>query len=273
MFKRFWWLFLVMVPIGTLSGFLVAAVATYVMPKKYESECVIEVRPSLSTLAESLPDGNWKLHAPGWESIKGDKVIEQVVTRLELANRWAVDSKSAAATLRGLITVQPVQGTDLVSIRARHTNKEESKEMVDALVAAYSQMRSEADNANRAAVVAKLKSVITTQETNAAKLREELQSYVGGLGKGGRDIAVVKADLDAAQTGLEQLKLKLVAEEAAAERGEESVLIHEAAVVPQIPVSPNVALNLGLGSALGLLLSPFLALPLMALLQRVVPAR
>lgn len=273
MFKRFWWLFLVMVPIGALAGFLVAAVVTYVMPKKYESECVIEVRPSLAALAESLPDGDWLLHTPGRESIKGDKVIERVVTRLELANRWAVDSESAAATLRGLLKVQPVHGTDLVSIRVRHTNKAETKEMVEALVAAYSQLRSEAVNANRSAVVAKLKSVIATEEAKAAKLREELQSYVGGLGKGGRDIAMVKADLDAAQTGLEKLKLKLVAEEAAAERGEESILIHEAAVVPQIPVSPNVALNLGLGSALGLLLSPLFALPLMALLQRVVPAR
>lgn len=273
MFKRFWWLFLVMVPIGALAGFLVAAVVTYVMPKKYESECVIELRPLMSTLAESLPDGNWELDAPGRESIKSDKVIEQVVTRLELANRWAVDSKSAATTLRGLLTVQPVHGTDLVSIRARHTNKVEAKEMVEALVAAYSQMRSEADIAHRAAVIAKLKSVITTEEAKAAKLREELQSYVGGLGKGGRDIAVVKADLDAAQTGLEKLKLKLAAEEAAAELGEKSVLIHEAAVVPQIPVSPNVMLNLGLGSALGLLLSPLFALPLMALLHRAMPAR
>lgn len=41
-------MFLVMLPIGALAGLLVAAVVTYMMPKMYESEAVIEVRPRMS---------------------------------------------------------------------------------------------------------------------------------------------------------------------------------------------------------------------------------
>jgi hypothetical protein len=45
MFKRFWWVFLAMMPAGLLVGLLLSAVVTYVMPKKYQSSVTIEVRP------------------------------------------------------------------------------------------------------------------------------------------------------------------------------------------------------------------------------------
>jgi hypothetical protein len=32
MFKRYWWVLFVMVPLGSIAGLLVAAVITYVMP-------------------------------------------------------------------------------------------------------------------------------------------------------------------------------------------------------------------------------------------------
>ncbi len=47
MFKRYWWILLVMLPVGLFCGFLLAAAVTYVMPKKYESFATIEVKPRM----------------------------------------------------------------------------------------------------------------------------------------------------------------------------------------------------------------------------------
>jgi uncharacterized protein involved in exopolysaccharide biosynthesis len=66
MFKRYWWMFLVMVPLGSLAGLLVAAVITYMMPKKYESEAIIQVMPrdQPSGMGASAHAGTWTRKPP-----------------------------------------------------------------------------------------------------------------------------------------------------------------------------------------------------------------
>ena len=55
MLKRWWWVFLVMVPVGPVLGLLTAAVVTYVTPRKYESRAVIEVKPQMVYLDGVAP--------------------------------------------------------------------------------------------------------------------------------------------------------------------------------------------------------------------------
>jgi uncharacterized protein involved in exopolysaccharide biosynthesis len=54
---------------------------------------------------------------------------------------------------------------------------------------------------------------------------------------------------------------------------DECVVIHDEPQIPQVPVSPNVTLDLILGAVGGFLLSPLLALPLFLLLDRLKSAK
>ncbi len=49
------------------------------------------------------------------------------------------------------------------------------------------------------------------------------------------------------------------------------VLVHDYPMIADSPISPNVTLNLAIGTALGLVLSPLLALPVMWRLNRRTP--
>ena len=64
------------------------------------------------------------------------------------------------------------------------------------------------------------------------------------------------------------MKIKQMAETIALKMSSDGVIIHDAPVLPDSPVSPNVTLNLIIGVVLGLLLSPLLELPMMRLLNR-----
>lgn len=79
-------------------------------------------------------------------------------------------------------------------------------------------------------------------------------------------------DLETDQELLQQLKVKQMGETISLKIPVESVVIHDEPVLAERPVSPNVALNLTLGTVLGLLLSPLLALPLMFLCHRLMPS-
>ncbi|MFM2197449.1 MAG: hypothetical protein RLZZ505_881 [Verrucomicrobiota bacterium] len=67
---------------------------------------------------------------------------------------------------------------------------------------------------------------------------------------------------------LEQLKIKLITQEISQGLSDETIVIHDDPVIADSPVSPNVTLNLVAGTFGGLLLSPFLALPLMWWMNR-----
>ena len=109
MFKRFWWMFLVMLPIGAVAGLLVSAVITYVMPKKYESDVTIEVRPTAVGLgpldakgpAETeVREATPRFFGTEFEVIKSRKSLGQVADALDLVNRWNVDKETAISFLR-----------------------------------------------------------------------------------------------------------------------------------------------------------------------------
>ena len=215
MFKRFWWVLLVVPPLGALLGLLVAGVVTYVMPKSYESSVTLEIRPSLiveetaveDAMASGMPD---RMLNAEMERLKSDSVLAGVVESLELVDRWGIDEQTAIAALRNTVSVQTIKGTDLVSIQVRHTNRSDAKEIAGAVTDIY--LRERAEEAGKAS------------ERNLQKL--------GGHESSGR------------------------------------VLVHEAPVIAEAPVTPNVVLNLVVGFVGGLFLGVPFALLLMGLLKR-----
>lgn len=88
-----------------------------------------------------------------------------------------------------------------------------------------------------------------------------------------QDYIDAKRDFELDQELLQTMKLKQIGETISLKLPDERVVIHAEPVIADTPVSPNVTLNLALGTALGLLISPLLALPLMWTMNPANPAR
>lgn len=291
MFKRFWWVFLAMIPVGSITGLFVAAVVTYVMPKQFESEAVIEVKPQAGQLAPQF-------FGTEFEKIKSRNSLAKVVDNLELINRWGVDKETAIRILKGIVTTQNIRGTDLISIRVRHTNKEDTRDITAEVARAYRAYRMEILKRGEGERLLELKKAVRDQEDKVEERRQVVSIIVKNKGvpdKGSdlldgnaeagssedakrraleaQDYADAKRDLETDQALLQSLKLKQINDEITAKIQDEAIVIHEMPQIAQAPVSPNVTLNLVLGTALGFLLSPLLSLPFIYLLSRLIPAK
>ena len=280
-----------MIPVGSITGLFVAAVVTYVMPKQFESEAVIEVKPQAGQLAPQF-------FGTEFEKIKSRNSLAKVVDNLELINRWGVDKETAIRILKGIVTTQNIRGTDLISIRVRHTNKEDTRDITAEVARAYRAYRMEILKRGEGERLLELKKAVRDQEDKVEERRQVVSIIVKNKGvpdKGSdlldgnaeagssedakrraleaQDYADAKRDLETDQALLQSLKLKQINDEITAKIQDEAIVIHEVPQIAQAPVSPNVTLNLVLGTALGFLLSPLLSLPFIYLLSRLIPAK
>jgi len=276
MLKRWWWVFLVMAPIGPVLGLFTAAVVTYVMPKKYESRARIEVHPGhVDGKAAAGPHLGTEC-----ETITSHKLLAKVIGNLDLTNQWGLDGEAAVNLLDGMVTAKEVKGTDLIDVRVRSTDREAARDIALEVVRTYKEYRREIETREPDRVLGELKKTVRAQEERVETLRQELADLVRnrGVGVGGDDgkaLDGAKERAAAEQDKLEQMKLKVLWElPAARDRYPyERMIMHDDPVIAQSPASPNVALNLIAGTVLGLLLALPLALLAVWLLERMVPKK
>lgn len=289
MFKRFWWVFLAMIPVGSIAGLFAAAVITYVMPKKYESEAVIELKSRIVE-SERVPMTP-QFFGTEFEKIKSRNSLGKVVDHLELINRWGVDKETAIRILKGVVTTQNIRGTDLISIRVRHVNKEDARDIAAEVARAYSEYRIEIEKRGEGHELLELRKAVKEQEDKVEERRKVLVtitrtgSFLAGPdmteedvkkamdGLRAQDVIDAKRALETDQALLQSMKLKLINDDITAKTQGDSIVIHEEPQISQAPVSPNVTLNLVFGTVLGFLLSPLLSLPVIYLLHRLIPAK
>jgi capsular polysaccharide biosynthesis protein len=281
MFKRFWWMFFVMLPVGALVGLMLAAVVTYAMPKMYESETTIEVKPrtpGMPPLGENQAGGvpiTPQFLGTEMEMIQCRNSLEKVVDSLDLVRRWNVDKETAIRILKGSVIAQNIRGTDLISIRARHNNKEDARDIATEVPNAYKAYRTEIESRDAELYLRELNKEVRTQEDKVEELRKVLLNIKNTKGITDKtddpEYAEAKRVFVAEQDLLQAMKLKQMGETISGRIPGESVEIHEQPVIADKPVSPNVLLNLTLGAALGLFLSPLMALPVMWALNRQKP--
>jgi polysaccharide biosynthesis transport protein len=138
--------------------FMTAAVITYVMPKKYESQAVIEVKPRIAGMSplgaqmtESSGAGRMTAQFFGteFEKIKNRNSLAKVVENLQLVNRWNVDKETALGILKGIVNTQNMRGTDLITIRVRHTNNVDARDIAEEVSRAYKAYRTGNRNPRR----------------------------------------------------------------------------------------------------------------------------
>lgn len=170
-----------------LLVFMTAAVITYVMPKKYESEATIEVKPrsaGMSPLGQMMSEASGanrmtpQFFGTEFEKIKSRNSLEKVVENLELVNRWNVDKETALNILKGIVNTQNIRGTDLISIRVRHPNKVDARDIADEVAKAYKAYRNEIESREAERQLQELNKAVRDQEDKVEERRKVLATIV-----------------------------------------------------------------------------------------------
>lgn len=173
--------------LSLLLVFMTAAVITYVMPKKYESEATIEVKPraaGLSPLGSDLNELSGaarttpQFFGTEFEKIKSRNSLEKVVQNLELVNRWSMDKETVLQILKDIVDTQNIRGTDLISIRVRHTNKVDARDIAEEVARSYRQYRSEMERRDSENALLELNKAVRNQEDRVEERRKVLATIV-----------------------------------------------------------------------------------------------
>jgi capsular exopolysaccharide synthesis family protein len=166
---------------------MTAEVITYVMPKKYESEATIEVKPraaGLSPLGSDLNELSGaarttpQFFGTEFEKIKSRNSLEKVVQNLELVNRWSMDKETVLQILKDIVDTQNIRGTDLISIRVRHTNKVDARDIAEEVARSYRQYRSEMERRDSENALLELNKAVRNQEDRVEERRKVLATIV-----------------------------------------------------------------------------------------------
>lgn len=265
MCRRFWWLFLVMLPIGALMGLALAAVFTFLIPKQYESQAVIELKSIHEHEKWTRDPREGEDKAPAWVldeigRMKSRESLDEVISRLELEKNWNLKREDAREILNQSLQIHSIRETDLISIRMRHANKIDARDIA-LEVANVCKARREKIAANHAEHQRQeLNRAISAQEERIENLKQTLNKLDKDTDRTGEASANATSELQTEQKMLETLKRHQTGARILAKIPDDAVLIHDTPRIADVPVSPNVTLNLVLGTVFGLFLSPLLAL-------------
>ena len=114
------------------------------------------------------------------------------------------------------------------------------KELVEAVANLRETLKAKLELAKEQAI--RLEARMDSKKVDAIKKGIANQSFVDA-----------KNDFETSQRLLEQLKIKQISEEMQRKVVEDPIIIHEEPMLSQVPVSPNVTLNLALGAVVGLI--------------------
>ena len=248
-----------------LLVFLTACVITYVMPKKFESTALVQVRPSTYQKGTSTP----QQLATEFEVIRANLTLKPVVQKLDLSTNWNMTEEDAIAVLRGIVDAQNIRGTDLIQIKVRHTSGEQARDIAEEVYQSYKKRREDKEREVIEDSRKEMEKAIVDQADVVEEKRKQRDNLLTRSNGNASDPTVleVQKEFETQMDLLEKMREKLAMERLNS-KFVSLVDLHEAPLVAQIPSSPNVTLNLIMGATLGLLFGL-----LMALFVRVVFGR
>ena len=287
--KRWWWLFPVLAVAGLFVGVVVAGMVTYVQPKTFDSQAVVEIKPPGIILSpfdskSPPPERDPKFLEHEMAAMKSQGVLLAAVKQMDFDKKWALPAPDAAAIVGRSITVEQLQGTDLVTIRARHVNREDARDMVLAVIGEYRDQRGSREAATSGDALKSLSEAVREQENKVEERRKALAEIVRtrtllhrkegagpppDAGAGGIDTeeyVTRKREFEEDLELLQMLKLKHVTEKASAKISQEVMVVHEEPQIALAPSGPDVTGTMGMGIMVGLAVSQVVALSLALML-------
>lgn len=280
MFKRHRRIFLMMAWVGPLIGLLLSAFITKVMPKKYESEAIIEAKPA------AWPGGMYpQIQVTEFEKIKGYDALGQVADHLYLEKKWGMARETVIQVLKGIVIARNIRGTDLISIKVSHANKVDARDIIAEVIRGYKKYRRDILQRSADHKLAEIHKSIRDQDVKVEDLRIALATVSARVRRNikvdgtetllhlpeNQDEANARREFETAQAELQEMKLKQVGE-AMVHSSAQLIEVHDEPQIAESPVSPNVALVLFVGATSGLLVSPLLSLAVIVLINLLNPS-
>jgi uncharacterized protein involved in exopolysaccharide biosynthesis len=249
-----------------LLVFFSACVITYVMPKKFESTAVFQMRPAAYQKSPITP----QYLATEFEVIRASLTLKLVVQNLDLTTNWNMTEEDAIAVLRGIVHAQNIRGTDLIQIKVKHTDPVQARDIAKEVFDSYKKRREDKEREMFEDSLKELEKAILDQEDVVEEKRKQRDNLLTRSNGNASDPTVleVQKEFETQTAMLEEMQKNLSMERINAKPPPDHFDLHEEPLVAQFPSSPNVTLNLILGATLGLLFGL-----LMALFVRVVFGR
>ncbi len=165
-----------------LLVFLTAAVITYVMPKKYESIALVEVKqivdidPTMGGVKGGMgAQMSRQFINTQFEIIVAPETLGLAIDKIQLEARWGEDRKSVLAQLKGIVRTSQRRGTDLIEISVRHGKKAEAQAIAKAVYEAYRDRRNNLEMSVRGDQLKALKIELTNQNDRITLLRKRVE--------------------------------------------------------------------------------------------------
>ncbi|NWK57450.1 polysaccharide biosynthesis tyrosine autokinase [Verrucomicrobiaceae bacterium N1E253] len=203
-----------------LLVFLTAAVITYVMPKKYESMALVEVKPIVEvdpTMTRAaggtaVPMTRQFMNTQ-FEIIVAEETLELAIDKVQLETRWGENRKTVIALLKGMIKTSQRRGTDLIEISVRHRKKDDAKIVAQAVYEAYEERRRMIERGIRDDQLKAIKGQLQNKSDRVAELRKRLMDIAEKSGiiyweteKGGNTQGISSGLVEIAEKELYQAK-------------------------------------------------------------------
>lgn len=165
-----------------LLVFMTVSVITYLMPKKYESYATIEVKPRERTI-EALAEGRMsgptmtpQFFGTEFEKIKSRNSLARVIDSLGLVKEWGMDREEVFSILKDIVNTQNIRGTDLISIRVRHTDKQDARDITAEVAYAYKDYRTDLENKSFKIGINELRNAVRDQGDKVEELQKILNT-------------------------------------------------------------------------------------------------
>ncbi|BDS06709.1 hypothetical protein NT6N_17490 [Oceaniferula spumae] len=171
-----------------LLVFLTAAVITYVMPKKYESSALVEVKPIVDvdpTLSRSSGTGavmTQQFMNTQFEIIVAPATLELAIDKKQLETRWGEDRKTVLKILRSIVRTSQRRGTDLIEISVRHRDREDAKAVAEAVYQAYEVRRNDLELGLRKNQLKAIQVELQNKSDRVAEMRKRLMDIAEKVG-------------------------------------------------------------------------------------------
>lgn len=125
---KFWQVLLYSILLGPVLGVLIAAVVTFLMPKRFESRSMVELRPVPGGPAITDDDVNREIAA-----LSSDQAFATLEAQLGLSEREVIPRETYLAKLRKSVSVQRKNQSHFIEITCLHEGAIDARDIAMAL--------------------------------------------------------------------------------------------------------------------------------------------
>jgi len=166
-----------------LLVFMTAAVITYVMPKKYESVAVVQVKPpnrvgAVFDNANSFSPATENFFNTEFEVIRQQLTLRGVVKDLDLTTHWGLPDDQCLDVVRGVLDTQNIRGTDLIEIKVRHTDADDARDIAKSVYNAYKKRRMEKERSESESSLKELEKAVQSQSDEVTERKNQRDNFL-----------------------------------------------------------------------------------------------